>query len=443
SPYPPNELSRPEIGTFIDNKIIFFDSYDFGINNTKAFFLDLSVNWTTSTPAFIKINDLFNVPMFDYTTFSALNKSGLSLIYAYGGLIPINFNSWNTGTFVSDFYKIDVTSYPFSISPVRAGSISPGPRSNHNSIFDDKGKLYIWGGKTVAKNGSYINDQTMYIFDTFNSTWSQVLPSDAPDQRSSYSATFKDGKIYFIGGCFSNIPGCICVDIYEILVYDTLDINNPWTIKKATSDTSISYISGRYVHSAVLAPNNQSIILYGGLTSNASGIPPDYLISLDLQTFKFSMIVTKNESSIDDVSFRTTIVIYNNYMIACFGVFFTKNPNRKVIRVLDLKDYTWVDNFETQVSNSTTTPAPTPTFINNDNKKIIIFSTVGPILVIILVGFIAFLFYNYKRKQKQPNIDNNTATHNSLTENNNQNNLTSDYNIRDSYVSSLAFKSES
>ncbi|CAG8516984.1 2424_t:CDS:2, partial [Ambispora leptoticha] len=346
-----------------------FDSYDFGINDTKAFFLDLSVNWTTSTPAFNKINNLFNVPMFDFTTFSALNKSGLSLIYAYGGLIPNNIDDWTSGTFVKDFYKVDVTSYPFSISPVISGGISPGPLCDHKSIFDDKGKLYIWGGQTA-----YIKDQTMYIFDTFDSTWSQILPLYVPAQRSSYTATFKNGKIYFIGGIFQ-----------AILIYD-IDTNDPWTINYATNNFNIS---NRYAHSAVLAPNNQSIILYGGLNPNDS-IPADYLITLDLRTFEFSEIVTKNKPSIDDVSaYHTTTVIYNNYMIVCFGDFPVKNPNRNVIRVLDLKDSTWIDNFETistnpsttsQVSNSSTKPTPPNIPTNNVNKNIIVSSIVGSII---------------------------------------------------------------
>ncbi|CAG8607951.1 324_t:CDS:2, partial [Ambispora leptoticha] len=96
----------------------------------------------------------------------------------------------------------------------------------------------------------------------------------------------------------------------------------------ATNNTNIS---NRYAHSAACS----SIILYGGSISNHSGVPLDYLITLDLQTFEFSELATKNRPSIDDVS-------------TCQN-FKTKNPNRNVIKVLDLsqKDYTWVDEFVT------------------------------------------------------------------------------------------------
>ncbi|CAG8679998.1 12520_t:CDS:2, partial [Ambispora gerdemannii] len=127
--------------------------------------------------------------------------------------------------------------------------------------------------------------QTMYIFDTFDSTWNQILPFNVPAQRAFYSVNFKDDKIYYIGGIVANLKYPICVDIHEVLIYDTLDTNDPWTIRKATNN---SYINNRYLHSAVLASDNQSIILYGGSLSNESGIPRDYLVTLNLQTFEFS-----------------------------------------------------------------------------------------------------------------------------------------------------------
>ncbi|CAG8529400.1 325_t:CDS:2 [Ambispora gerdemannii] len=100
-----------------------------------------------------------------------------------------------------------------------------------------KEKLYIWSGKTP-----FATDQTMYIFDTFDAIWSRT--SYVPVQRYFYSVTFMDGKIYYIGGVFGN------VDIREILIYDTLNTNNPWTIRKATTN---GYINNHYLHSAVLA----------------------------------------------------------------------------------------------------------------------------------------------------------------------------------------------
>ncbi|CAG8521708.1 10889_t:CDS:2, partial [Ambispora gerdemannii] len=118
----------PEPGIFIDQKIILFDSKDFGINKTNAFSLDLSVSWTTSEPAFDKIGGPLNELTFRRTTFSALKKNNRSLIYAFGGLIPSSESNWNRGTYVDDFYQIDVTSYPISISSVISGDIRPSVR---------------------------------------------------------------------------------------------------------------------------------------------------------------------------------------------------------------------------------------------------------------------------------------------------------------------------
>ncbi|CAG8537542.1 8671_t:CDS:2, partial [Ambispora gerdemannii] len=214
----------PEPGIFIDNKIILFDSLDFGINKTKTFSLDLSVNWTTLAPAFTKIGKPLKVLTFRRTAFSALKKNNRSLIYAFGGAIPVNESDWNLGIIVNDFYQIDVES--FSISSVISEGITPSERCDLSSIFDDKGKLYIWGGYTRGA----ISDQAMHIFDTFDSTWNRILPSHVPIQRAFYSVTFRDGKIYYIGGTFANTDEC--VDIHEILIYDTLNTNdNPWTIR--------------------------------------------------------------------------------------------------------------------------------------------------------------------------------------------------------------------
>ncbi|CAG8535206.1 1839_t:CDS:2 [Ambispora leptoticha] len=73
--------------------------------------------------------------------------------------------------------------------------------------------------------------------DTFNTTWNRILSISVHVQRSDYSAAFKDGKIYFIG------------------------------VK-----TLLSYTVAQ--------------------KSNRSGIPADYLISLDLQMFEYSVIAT-------------------------------------------------------------------------------------------------------------------------------------------------------
>ncbi|CAG8480899.1 10508_t:CDS:2 [Ambispora gerdemannii] len=275
--YSPDDLTQPEPGIFIDDKIILFDSFDVSINKTNAFSLDLS-------------------------------KDNRSLIYAFGGLIPTNESNWDRGNFVNDFYQIDVTSYPISISPVTFRGTLPSVRATLSSIFDDKGKLYIWGGKTLSAT-----DQAMYIFDTFDATWSRTLPSYVPVQRYFYSVTYRDGKIYYIGCTFSN--NTICVDIREILIYDTLNTNNPWTIRKATTN---GYINNRYLHSAVLASDNQSIILYGGSLSNSSGIPSDYLITLNLQTFEFSEFDTRNMPSTDDVSTN----VYQDKTTACANLGF-------------------------------------------------------------------------------------------------------------------------
>ncbi|CAG8592563.1 9069_t:CDS:2 [Ambispora gerdemannii] len=51
---------------------------------------------------------------------------------------------------------------PILISSIRSTDILSGKRAYLSSIFDDKGKLYIWGGDT----GSNVTDRAMNIFNT-------------------------------------------------------------------------------------------------------------------------------------------------------------------------------------------------------------------------------------------------------------------------------------
>ncbi|CAG8519080.1 12867_t:CDS:2 [Ambispora gerdemannii] len=137
----------------------------------KVLFLDLSVNWTI-------IDNLFNAPTFNYATFSALKKNNRSLIYVFGGLIPTNESDWNKGTYVNSFYQIDVTSYTISISSVTSGGALPARHISVSSFLMTK-ENFTSGLKTVNET----TDQTMYIYDTFDSTWDRA-PSYFPTQRS-------------------------------------------------------------------------------------------------------------------------------------------------------------------------------------------------------------------------------------------------------------------
>ncbi|CAG8559415.1 13315_t:CDS:2 [Ambispora gerdemannii] len=324
--FSPEEIKNAGAGVLIDNKIIIFDSIDF--TNTHAFSLDLSKDWTTTTPEFT-IYNLVSAPTFITTAFSAQIKGDHAVIYAFGGNIPKNGN-FSDLIYTNDFYKIDVNTSPFSFLRVDSGDIAPKARAS--SVIDEKGKLYIWGGITALDEYTTV-DKYMYIFDTFDSTWRKILPSYVPAQRSQYTSTLKDGKIYYIGGFYSDHIDYAKADIRQILIYDTLNDTSPWSLKTATNKTNIS---DRFGHSAVLAPDNRSIIIFGGLkvfSDTRTGSPDedikDYLITLDLETFELSELKTQNKLNIDDIPGGHTGVIYNNFLIVTFGAYPTKSVTRK------------------------------------------------------------------------------------------------------------------
>ncbi|CAG8826333.1 4543_t:CDS:2, partial [Dentiscutata erythropus] len=100
-------------------------------------------------------------------------------------------------------------------------------------------------------------DGTMYIYDIKQSAWtSKPTPNQPTFGRQLHTATLlPDGWIIMIDGFFSS-------DIEQLNVYDTK--TNQWTniVWVATKNGVISPIS---FHSATLLPNNQSILIYGGV----------------------------------------------------------------------------------------------------------------------------------------------------------------------------------
>ncbi|CAG8632778.1 1463_t:CDS:2, partial [Ambispora gerdemannii] len=264
----------------------------------------------------IRIYNSDSAPRFDLTTFSTQKKDNHSVVYAFCGKIPNN-RKFSDLIDTNDFYKIDVSTLPFSFLRVDS---PPQAQCCMSSVIDNKGKLHIWGGRTNTL------DRSMYIFDTFGSTWNQILPSGyVPDQRKAYSATFKDDKFIILEAS---------IKLMKLLIFD----NN------------------RFAHSAVIAPDNRSIIIFGGITTFNTSIEYtlyDYLISLNLETFEFSELKTLNKHSIDDIPIRHTAIMYNKFMIA-------------YIKLLNLsqKDYVWVDKYI--APNSISPPPPNETAINSN-----------------------------------------------------------------------------
>ncbi len=96
-----------------------------------------------------------------------------------------------------------------------------------DSVMDDNGKMYIFGG--TFNNTLFFND--MAVLDTVELSWSISIPANSPNSRVGYTATLlSNGIIVYIGGWeFVKGVGRQDVNIKRISLYDTKSLT--WSMK--------------------------------------------------------------------------------------------------------------------------------------------------------------------------------------------------------------------
>ncbi|KAG9306384.1 hypothetical protein G9A89_018267 [Geosiphon pyriformis] len=297
----------------IDNRIYYFGG---GYNTTNQYFyLDLSVNFTTSNPPFVNIDSLDNFPPLRYFSSVVIENSGngSAKLLLFGGRGSTDF------------------------SLVKSINEENGPinRTHIPSIVDNKGRMYIWGGK-VNQTG-YL-DKKMYIFDSSTNAWSQNNPIDVPETRYGYSATLlQDSKIVIIGGWDKNAT---YADINSV-------DSSPW---RTITAKGLPDIQNRAAHSAILAPDEYRIIIYGG-NSLVPLNPAKALIILDTRTFTWSQPTAINPPILTPGYPSATL--FKNLMIVAFGEYNKDQKGSNSLWILDIsKDpFTWVTSYNSSDTN--------------------------------------------------------------------------------------------
>ena len=208
---------------FTGNKLYFFGGrLSSNEYSDDVFYLDLSQSFDMAAPPWNDLTPIVRIPFRSgWATASFSNISNEPTIYLFNGLTP--GDDVNEFIKVPDIYSFEINSFTWS-TPIIKGS-PPKRRMRMQSVIDNTGKMYIFGGMANAEVGSTIKffNETI-IFNTVELSWS--INNSPVDRRASYTATLlSNGIIVYIGG----FNGTKLIDISQIDIYDTYSLT--WSNK--------------------------------------------------------------------------------------------------------------------------------------------------------------------------------------------------------------------
>ncbi|CAB4489299.1 hypothetical protein RhiirA1_529824 [Rhizophagus irregularis] len=393
----------------VDKKLFFFGGYSghslkTSENLDQIIYLDISKPFNMANPPFEEISKTIPFGSSYATAFLSPQKN---IIYLFGGIVK-DVNT-DLDIFKSVLYSYNLETNEWTI-PITNG-IAPGRRRDMNGVINNKtGKFYVFGGAIDPETGSQstiaLND--MNIFDTISLTWSKGSSIYAPLPRMDFTTTLlSNGIIVFIGGRETN--NLVDVDINQLVLYDTT--NDKWSSMTARG----VILENRNAHSAVLTPDER-IIVFGGCKGMNETIL-NQLAILNTKTYPYEWSIPQvsalNSSPPESIQLHSATLI-ENYMFINFGQNYqiqNSELQKPFFYILNIRDFTWVTQFEPKQSPVTTnsvTPITTvpisstsisPNLTAEKSGQIgIILGAVGLSVVIITVA--GFLGYKFYKKQK-------------------------------------------
>ncbi|CAG8497639.1 4266_t:CDS:2 [Dentiscutata erythropus] len=272
----------------------------------EVFYLDLSSQFDIENPPFIDLTNGTSRMFYGNEKGTAiLGGSDQSTIYLIGGTqVNLTTINWNLSTQLINWNATDQFIYIYKTVPkvwTKLGQgvkgIQPSRRRSTSTVIKPNGTIYIFGGRVeldMASN-TLILYNDLYQFDTILLSWNPIIAPNKPSPRSHSAAILlPNGKIIYIGGVSQDAPGS-----------QTNLIN--------MTETAISSISiqPRVGHTAVLTPDNSSIIIMGGTSSyelNQTTVYPSFL-KLDIQSepFQYSELNTSGINKPPPLSFHRNI----------------------------------------------------------------------------------------------------------------------------------------
>src|SRR6266498_496639 len=204
----------------VGDKLYFFggisDADVYGLN--EVFYLNVSKSFNLAVPPWFDLTQNAGIPFKSCWGTVSLNDKEQT-IYLFGGIMGDIFT--DKDAFISNVYSFNLNSLTWNVPNFKG--TPPKRRRNVNSVIDNTGKMYIFGGHIDENLGSptidYFND--MIILDTVELSLLISTPANSPTIRHSYTATLlSNGVIVYIGGYEFNQVNKY-VDIKEINLYDT------------------------------------------------------------------------------------------------------------------------------------------------------------------------------------------------------------------------------
>ncbi|CAG8699718.1 4164_t:CDS:2 [Funneliformis caledonium] len=373
--------------TIIDSKIYFLggrDVVDTDRSGREFFYFEVSGPFNTQN---ILWHDLTNINTVPAHLSAASVKGGINNknLFLYGGV------EYYKAT-MSLVYTFDTLSNSWSIPKITGDNVIR--KDNLKGIVDDKGKLYLFGGRY---NGTILND--MLILDTISLTWKIGSSINAPSPRDVYGAVYISKQfIVYLGGYYatSYIDG-VSLSLKEIYYYDM--IGNLWLTRVTTGTIP----SDRDSFSAVLGLDGQQVIIFGGTNALNNLKPQDTLYVLNLLNYEWS--IPKVSGLIPGSRYWHEANVIGRYMVISFGFGYDSNVDNDIL-LLDIsnnEEYIWTNNFD---PNDTIVPPPVSP--NNDSPTstsipVMIGISVGTCVVVISLLFGGFYLYKW-RKTKTENM---------------------------------------
>ncbi|KAI9289226.1 hypothetical protein BC943DRAFT_316244 [Umbelopsis sp. AD052] len=220
---------------------------------------------------------------------------------------------------------------------------------NHQGVIDANGKIWYFGGVSDSDTGrsniSYWEglaalDTTTWVWTTSRSTAGGYL-----NPRIGHTMTIlPNGIIQIIGGNVATMLSGLDSRGYRqwrldlapmgsVAVYDT--VKGSWTTKSATGTLP----PHRNFHSATLAQDSNTIIIFGG-SSNGSSLFND-LYALDSNKMIWTHIDIENGPS---ARYGHSAVQVNETMFVLFGIN-AANSSLNDIYALDTVNWVWTQHF--------------------------------------------------------------------------------------------------